>query len=86
MYVLMIQTHKRFNRTLFIRIKTQSSNFGGNPRILQIVIFSFNKQHSVQPFMCLDFVLEHKQSLFQILYVIMSLDEVCMGSDLFKRS
>ena len=36
--------------------------------------------------MCLDFVLEHKQSLFQILYVIMSLDEVCMGSDLFKRS
>ena len=26
-----IQTHKRFKRTLFIRTKTQSANFRGNP-------------------------------------------------------
>ena len=26
-----IQTHERFNRTLFIRTKTQSANFRGNP-------------------------------------------------------
>ena len=26
-----VQTHKSFNRTLFIRTKTQSAHFGGNP-------------------------------------------------------
>ena len=26
-----IQTHKRYKGTLFIRTKTQSANFGGNP-------------------------------------------------------
>ena len=28
---LLIQTHERFERTLFIRTKTQSANFRGNP-------------------------------------------------------
>ena len=31
LYDLRIQTHKRFKRTLFIRTKTQSANFRGNP-------------------------------------------------------
>ena len=48
-----IQTHKRFKRTLFIRTKCKTQHANES-----------NKQHSLEPFICLDiFVLEHEQSL-----------------------